>query len=156
MVDTGRITLDEASLKSIREYLTSNPSEREEILHHNPSFIFFNWTETHGAVGNLGKELTAGRSVAVDQDCFPAGALGFLFSRKPVIKQGKLIRWQPMHRFILVQDTGSAIRGPGRIDLFWGTGPEAGLQAGQMKEPGNLYFFILKDNVMKEYAELRE
>jgi len=148
MVETGRITLEEASLKTIREYLINNPSERQEILHHNPSFIFFNWTDTHGAIGNLGKELTAGRSVAVDQSCFPKGALGFLFTRQPVIQQGQNTKWQPLHRFVLVQDTGSAIRGPGRIDLFWGTGPEAGQQAGQMKEAGNLYFFLLKESVV--------
>jgi len=148
MVKTKRITLEEASLKTIREYLTDHPSEQQEILHHNPSFIFFNWSETHGAIGNLGKELTAGRSVAVDQNCFPPGALGFLFTRKPVITKDQSIQWSPVHRFILVQDTGSAIRGPGRIDLFWGTGSEAGNQAGLMKERGNLYFFILKDSVV--------
>ncbi|MDW7773052.1 MAG: MltA domain-containing protein [Desulfobulbaceae bacterium] len=145
MVDTGRIRLADAGLQTIRDYLADNPHEREKILHHNPSFIFFDWADTRGAVGNLGKELTAGRSVAVDQGCFPGGLLGFLFSRRPAAADGKNAQWQPLHRFVVVQDSGSAIRGPGRVDLYWGTGSEAGRQAGQMKEPGSLYFFILKD-----------
>lgn len=145
MVASGRIRLEDASMKTIRQYLADNPQEQDEILHHNPSFIFFNWSDTHGAIGNLGKELTAGRSVAVDQSCFPPGALAFLFTRKPALADGKKIKWQPLHRFVVVQDTGSAIRGPGRVDLFWGSGPAAGMQAGHMKEPGTLYFFILKE-----------
>ena len=67
MVETGRISLEEASLQTIRDYIAGHPGERDEILHHNPSFIFFKWTDTHGAIGNLGEELTAGRSIAVDQ-----------------------------------------------------------------------------------------
>ena len=146
MVASGRIRLEDASMKTIRQYLVVNPQEQDEILHYNPSFIFFSWSDTHGAIGNLGKELTAGRSVAVDQSCFPPGALGFLFSKKPAFPEEKNIQWQPLHRFVVVQDTGSAIRGSGRVDLFWGSGAEAEMQAGQMKEPGTLYFFILKEN----------
>jgi membrane-bound lytic murein transglycosylase A len=150
MVQTKRITLEEASLKTIREYLENHPLERDSILFHNPSYIFFNWSTSRGAIGNLGKELTAGRSVAVDQNCFPPGALGFLFTRKPIIHDNQKIQWNPLHRFVVVQDTGSAIRGPGRVDLFWGPGPEAGIKAGQMKEPGTLYFFILKERVQEQ------
>ena len=57
-----------------------------------------------------------------------------------------------MQRFVLVQDTGSAIRGPGRVDLFWGTGSRAGFEAGHMKEKGHLYFLILKDEILKQIA----
>lgn len=145
MVESGRISLEEAGMKTIRKYLAEHPQERDEILHHNPSFIFFSWSQTTGAVGNLGKELTAGRSIAVDQNCFPPGTLGFLFSRKTEASAGKSSQWQPLQRFVVVQDTGSAIRGAGRVDLYWGTGTEAGEQAGRMKEPGTLYFFILRD-----------
>lgn len=143
MVETGRINLEEASIATIRKYLVAHPEEIKEILHHNESFIFFEWTATHGAIGNLGRELTAGRSIAVDQHCFPAGSLAFLRSRKPV-QNGAIINWVPLERFVLVQDTGSAIRGPGRIDLFWGSGQKAGLAAGRMKEDGTLYFLLLK------------
>jgi membrane-bound lytic murein transglycosylase A len=144
MVETGKMELSEASIDTIRKYITANPAEQEEILHHNDSYIFFEWTTTHGAIGNLGRELTAGRSIAVDQKHFPAGGLAFLSSRKPVIKDNRIINWFPLNRFVLAQDTGSAIQGSGRVDLFWGSGPTAGLAAGSMKEDGTLYFLFLK------------
>ena len=144
MVKTGKMQLEEAGIDTIRSYLTTHPEELQEILHHNESYIFFEWTTTQGAIGNLGRELTAKRSIAVDQHCFPPGALSFLASRKPVLNDGRISNWVPFGRFVLVQDTGSAIRGPGRVDLFWGTGEEAGLAAGRMKETGALYFLLLK------------
>ncbi|NOQ46394.1 MAG: transglycosylase [Desulfobulbaceae bacterium] len=148
MVDTGKIKLEQAGLDTIRAYIAAHPEERDEILHHNDSFIFFHWTETHGAIGSLGQELTPGRSIAVDQNCFPAGALAFLITKKPVLKDGRVINWTSLKRFVLVQDKGSAIRGPGRVDLFWGAGDHAGTAAGRMKEAGQLYFLLLK----KKYA----
>ena len=152
MVETGKITLEEASLKTIRDYIAQHPEEREEILYHNPSFIFFEWTQSRGAIGSLGKELTAGRSIAVDQACFPAGGLGFLLTRKPTKDAGGKVVWNPLRRFVLVQDTGSAIKGPGRADLFWGKGPKAGFEAGLMKEKGTLYFLLLKDEALNQIA----
>lgn len=145
LVETGRISLENASLNTIGDYIAGHPEERDEILHHNPSFIFFDWTETHGAIGNLGQELTPGRSIAADQSCFPAGSLAFLFTRKPTRIDEQQVAWSRLARFVLVQDTGSAIRGPGRVDLFWGTGSAAGFEAGQMKEKGTLYLLLLKE-----------
>ena len=146
MVETGRLNIEEASMETIRTYIDNHPQERQEILFANPSYIFFNWTRTHGAIGNLGRELTPGRSIAADQSCFPAGGLAFLKTRQPVIKSGKIIAWKPVHRFVLVQDTGSAIRGPGRVDLFWGAGDQAGQVAGSMKEAGTLYFLLSRSD----------
>ena len=144
MVQTGRMNLEEASMETIRNYISNHPNEQQKILFTNPSYIFFNWSEGFEATGNLGRELTPGRSIAADQSCFPAGSLAFLRSRQPVVKSGKIIAWKPIHRFVLVQDTGSAIRGPGRVDLFWGAGDQAGLVAGSMKEGGSLYFLLLR------------
>ena len=146
MVQTGRISLEKASMESIRTYINSHPQERQDILFTNPSYIFFNWTRTHGAIGNLGRELTPGRSIAADQSCFPAGGLAFLKTRQPVIQSGKIVAWKPVHRFVLVQDTGSAIRGPGRVDLFEGAGDQAGRVAGSMKETGTLYFLLSRSD----------
>ncbi len=153
LVETGRMLLEKTSLNTIRDYIDNHPEERDEILHHNPSFIFFDWTETHGAIGNLGKELTPGRSIAADQSCFPAGALAFLFTRKPRRTNNQQVAWSQLQRFVVVQDTGSAIRGPGRVDLFWGTGSEAGFEAGQMKENGTLYFLLLNDKSLARLAQ---
>jgi membrane-bound lytic murein transglycosylase A len=146
MVDTGRITLAEASMDSIRRYFNSHPEEQQEILFANPSYIFFNWTDALGAIGNLEQELTPGRSIAVDQSCFPAGGLAFLTTRHPVFEPGtgKFGGWKSISRFVLAQDTGSAIRGTGRVDLFWGAGDQAGEAAGHMKEAGKLYFLLLR------------
>jgi len=146
MVQTGRMRLEDASMETIRKYIRAHPEELSKILFTNPSYIFFRWSPTHAAVGNLNHELTPGRSIAVDQHCFPAGSLAFLKTRQPVIAAGKIIGWKPVQRFVLVQDTGSAICGPGRVDLFQGTGEQAGLIAGSMKETGSLYFLLLRSD----------
>jgi len=143
MIQTGRIKKENMGLAAIRQYLASHPKEREGILQHNPSFIFFRWSESSKAIGNLGRPLTAHRSIAVDQRLYPAGGLALLKSNKPV-PDTEAIRFIAFSRFVLAQDTGSAIRGPGRVDLFWGTGPDAGRAAGRMKEKGKLCFLLLK------------
>jgi membrane-bound lytic murein transglycosylase A len=136
-----------ASMKTIRTYIETHPGERNEILFTNPSYIFFSWTETKGAIGSLGQELTPGRSIAVDQKIFPAGGLAFLKTREPVVTAGRISTWKAVHRFVLAQDTGSAIKGSGRVDLFQGAGREAGLVAGAMKETGNLYFLLCRSDM---------
>lgn len=145
LVRSGRLSRQEASMQTIRNYIAAHPAERDEIFHANPSFIFFEWTDTTAVIGSLGTELTDGRSVAADQSCFPAGALGFLVSRRPTVAPDSSVAWSPLHRFVVVQDSGSAIKGSGRVDLFWGTGPAAGEEAGMMKETGALYFFLAKE-----------
>ncbi len=144
MVKTKRMSLKNASMQTIRRYLDSHPEERDQILFTNPSYVFFNITQTQGAVGNLGQELTAGRSIAADQHFFPAGSLAFLLTREPVIIDQQCTDWRSVHRFVLVQDSGSAIKGEGRVDLFQGRGTKAGLAAGAMKESGKLYFLLKK------------
>lgn len=144
MVDNGMLTLEEASLDAIRDYMDKHPEQRDLILHHNESFIFFDWGNTQGAVGSIGQVLTPGRSIAADKTCFPPGALVFLRSRKPVVRDQHIVQWNDLQRFVTIQDSGSAIRGPGRVDLFWGSGSEAGLAAGRMKEDGALYLLLLK------------
>lgn len=149
MAEKGLLRLDEVTLPKIVRYLKDNPEEQEAILHHNESFVFFRWGESAdaGPLGSLGEPLTAGRSVALDQSCFPAGGLAFLTTRKPRINdQGVIAGWEPMGRFVLNQDSGSAIKGPGRLDLYWGSGLYAEVAAGHMKQPGSLYFLVKKRN----------
>jgi membrane-bound lytic murein transglycosylase A len=146
MVKTGRISLQEASMATIRGYIESHPQELEEILFTNPSYIFFQWADSDAVHGSLGRQLTLGRSIAADQGCFPAGGLAFLETRQPVIADNLPAGWQPVHRFVLVQDSGSAITGPGRVDLFLGTGAAAGAAAGVMKEPGRLFLLLLRED----------
>ncbi|MDO8944613.1 MAG: 3D domain-containing protein, partial [Desulfobacterales bacterium] len=108
------------------------------------SYIFFRVVEG-GPVGAIGEILTAGRSIATDPDLFPKGALAFIRMRKPVLDaEGNVQSWIPYSRFVVSQDTGGAIKGAGRVDLFCGHGREAEMLAGSLKERGELYFLVKK------------
>lgn len=147
LVEKGVMRREEATLPRIVRYLKEHPEEQEAILHHNDSFVFFRWGDDSaiGPLGCLGEPLTPGRSVALDQDCFPPGSLAFLTTRKPRVNAaGEIIGWEPLSRFVVNQDSGSAITGAGRLDLFWGGGRYAEVAAGNMKHPGALYFLVKK------------
>lgn len=145
LVDIGRMQLADVTMDSIRHYLEQHPEEREQILHWNESFIFFHWAEAGPVIGSLGRELTAGRSIAADHRHYPPGSLVFLSSRQPLVINDKDDGWQPLQRFVTVQDTGSALTGPARVDLFWGAGDQAGRAAGRMKEDGAAYLLLRKE-----------
>ena len=81
----------------------------------------------------------------MDKKLYPYGALGFLIARKPVLNErGKIIEWKNFSRFVINQDTGSAIKGPGRMDLYFGVGELAGQAAGHYHERGKIFFLLLK------------
>lgn len=144
LIDSGKATRENLSMQGIKKYLREHPEEIEGILNYNESYVFFRRVE-EGPVGSIGVALTGGRSIATDQTIFPRGALAFIKTRKPVIGPGGDIRsWVPCSRFVLNQDTGGAITGPGRVDLFCGRGREAEITAGHLKEEGELYFLVLK------------
>lgn len=144
LIDSGKATREDLSMQGIKKYLRDRPEEVQEILNHNESYVFFRTVE-EGPVGSIGVALTGGRSIATDQTLFPRGALAFVKTRKPVIDPGGEIRsWVPFSRFVLNQDTGGAITGAGRVDLFCGRGREAEIAAGHLKEEGELYFLVLK------------
>jgi len=143
LIDSGRMNSENMSMQAIREYLRAHPDELGTILNQNPSYIFFR-IDTGPSLGNIGVPLTPGRSIATDSKLFPKGALGFMVAEKPVIENGTIKSWVPFTRFIVNQDTGGAIRGAGRADLFWGQGYEAELGAGYMKHEGELYFLLRK------------
>ena len=147
LVEKGVMRREEATMPKIVRYLKEHPEEQEGILHHNDSFVFFRWGDDAavGPMGSLGEPLTPGRSVALDQECFPPGGLAFLTTRKPRVNAaGEIIGWEPLGRFVVNQDSGSAIKGAGRLDLFWGGGRYAEVAAGNMKHPGTLYFLVKK------------
>ncbi len=144
LIDSGKATRENLSMQGIKQYLREHPEEAREILNYNESYVFFRTVE-EGPVGSIGVALTGGRSIATDQTIFPRGALAFIKTRKPVIgPDGDIRSWVPFSRFVLNQDTGGAITGPGRVDLFCGRGREAEITAGHLKEDGELYFLILK------------
>jgi len=96
-------------------------------------------------LGFLEVKLTPGRSIALDYRLFPLPALVYIETEKPVLDaSGQIIDWEAFGRFVLSQDTGGAIRGPERADLFWGSGPYAETAAGYMQQKGNLFLMVLK------------
>jgi membrane-bound lytic murein transglycosylase A len=145
LIDAGKIPREEMSMQRLRRYLAENPAERDEILAHNQSYVFFRFL-TAGPLGSLEVPVTAGRSIATDSRLFPKGALAFIYSERPVLDgAGRVAGWTPFLRFVLNHDTGGAIRGPQRVDLFFGAQADAAAAAGYMDSPGKLYFLALKD-----------
>jgi membrane-bound lytic murein transglycosylase A len=143
LIDTGAMAKENMSMQAIREYLRSHPDKLTDVLNQNQSYVFFR-LDTGPSIGNIGVALTPGRSIATDNRFFPKGALGFISSQKPVIENGAIKAWEPFTRFVVNQDTGGAIKGPGRVDVFFGPGPEAELTAGNLQHEGELYFLVRK------------
>jgi membrane-bound lytic murein transglycosylase A len=136
LVDQGVMTLDQVNMPAIRAWLDRNPQRLHEVLDSNPSVVFFREAPLDdpavGPKGAQGLPLTAGRSIAVDPKFIPLGAPIFLSTTHPSSEA-------PLQRIVVAQDTGGAIRGPVRADLFFGFGTEAGAQAGMMKQDGQMW-----------------
>jgi membrane-bound lytic murein transglycosylase A len=114
------------------------------IFNFNESYIFFRLVD-YGPLGALEVPITPDRSVATDLRLFPKAALAFIQTEKPLVDEhGAIQSWETFGRFVLNQDTGGAIRGPGRVDIFWGRGPYAEVAAGHMKHNGSLFFLVQK------------
>jgi membrane-bound lytic murein transglycosylase A len=153
LIDQGKILPSEMSMERLRRHLAEHPEQRNEIMAHNESYVFFRITE-EGPFGTLEVPVTAGRSIATDSRLFPKGAAALIYSERPVLdRAGQLIGWQPFVRFVLNQDTGGAIRGFQRADLYMGTGDDAGAHAGYMNSPGKIYFLMLKNQTRAPTGE---
>jgi membrane-bound lytic murein transglycosylase A len=149
LIEEQKIPKEEMSMQKIRSYLRAHPEEMAPVLNHNPSYVFFK-IEPEGPLGYINVLLTPGRSVALDRRIFPPAALAYIQAKKPVVNSvGQIDSWIDCNRFVLNQDTGGAIRGPGRADLFWGNGPYAEIAAGHLQHTGKLYFLILKPDKPK-------
>lgn len=167
LMDENILELKDVSIPAIRAYLNSHPEEIPRILQHNPRFIFFSWPKkarsapntdseietdsrpnsgpNSGPKGSIGEVLTPGRSIAIDHSSLPGTTLAYLRTRRPVVdNKGRIQSWTELERFVVPQDSGSAIKGTGRVDLFWGNGVYAEVAANNMKEEGQLYFLIKK------------
>lgn len=139
LVERGEMTLEEVSLQSIRAWLRAHPREARGVLDANRSYVFFRTLPGRGAVGAAGVELTAGRSLAVDDDFLPYGLPLFLSTTLPAAPEVGRPAETLFARLLVAQDTGGAIRGPVRGDLFLGAGAEAEAIAGRMKQRGRLW-----------------
>lgn len=144
MLQRGLMEREQMSMQGIRRYLSEHPEIIEEVLNHNPSYVFFQRLDS-GPLGNINVPLTPGRSLALDARLFPKGALCFISCQKPLVNdQGDITGWSAFSRFVVNQDTGGAIKGAGRADLFWGNGPYAEMAAGHLQHDGELYVLIKK------------
>ncbi len=143
LIGKGEIAKEDMSMQAIRAWLENHPGRMDEILHHNKSFVFFQM-EDGGPYGSIGVELTPLRSIALDQGIFPRGALCFAMTALP--DPDSLLprdQWEEASLFLMHQDTGGAIKGPGRGDIFCGNGEFAEFAAGNMNIPGRLFFLVL-------------
>jgi membrane-bound lytic murein transglycosylase A len=137
LIDEGKVGRDKVSMQAIRDWLRANPDQAKEIMERNKRYIFFRLIEGEGPVGAQGVALTAGRSLAVDPKHLPMGAPLWLDTTWPASDR-------PLRRLVVAQDTGSAITGVLRGDLFWGFGEAALEQAGRMKQTGTYYLLLPK------------
>ncbi|MBF0476054.1 MAG: MltA domain-containing protein [Deltaproteobacteria bacterium] len=145
LIQENLIAKEDMSMQAIKSYLARHPEQRERILNYNPSYVFFRQV-TQGPLGNLQVPVTPNRSVATDQHVFPCGALAFIQTERPLPDANHQVKeWIKFSRFVLNQDTGGAIKGPGRVDIFFGHGPEAEFSAGYEKQLGRIYFLVKKD-----------
>ncbi len=148
---TGRYLLEkqlvdrsQLSLQGMKSFLKKHPEVIPETLTANPSYIFFQ-INRQSATGTFGARLTPWRSIASDQRLFPLGALAFIECEKPVFDpQNRVSGWEKFGRFVLNQDTGGAIVGADRVDLFTGHGEFSERVAGNMKQKGSVYFLLKK------------
>jgi membrane-bound lytic murein transglycosylase A len=141
LVKRGVMTPDQVSMQSLRAWLEANPAEAESLMDSNRSYVFFR--EIPGAKadeGPLGAQsvpLTPGRSLAVDRKFVPLGVPVWLDAGDPDDKSKPRLR-----RLLIAQDTGGAIRGPVRGDVFWGWGKAAADRAGAMRDRGEYYILL--------------
>ena len=147
LIERGELTADQASMQGIKNWARNNLSKLRDLLNSNPSYVFFRELPAGlpGPLGALGVPISAERSVAIDPKNVPLGAPIFLSTTQP---NSQL----PLKRLLVAQDTGGAIKGGVRADLFWGAGDEAGAKAGAMKQQGKIWVLLPKDFVLPKNA----
>lgn len=150
------IPKEKMSLWAIENHLRSlSYAERMNILYKNPSYIFF-----RGLPGkpetSFGTEVVDGRTIATDKAFFPRGALAFMEFERPVFETPSSVepsQWEPVSRFVVNHDSGGAIKGARRVDLFWGEGKDASRHAGVMKNWGKFFYLVPKGEFLTVLRE---
>ncbi len=147
LVRRGIYQSHQVSAEVIKNWVRRNPEAGKELLYHNPSYVFFREVSEvpadKGPLGAMNRSITTMRSVAVDPKFTPLGAPVW------IEKDGD----SPLRRLMVAQDTGSAIKGAQRADVFFGTGDEAGKQAGRLRDPGRMVVLM---PIQRAYAYLPE
>jgi peptidoglycan lytic transglycosylase A len=137
LVERGELALEQASMQGIKSWARSHPEQVAQLLNSNSSYVFFRElpSQAKGPPGSLGVPLTPERSIAVDARVVPLGAPVYIATTWP-----NSIR--PLQRLVFAQDTGGAIRGAVRADLFWGQGEGAAREAGRMKQRLRMWLLL--------------
>jgi membrane-bound lytic murein transglycosylase A len=149
LVARGVMTREQVSMQSIREWLAANPGAARELMNRNPSFVFFRplappASNMDGPPGSEGVPLTPGRSLAVDRNFLAMGLPVWLDAADPLDPD------QRVRRLMVAQDTGGAIRGPVRGDVFWGFGAGAAERAGRMRSAGRYWILLPRDTAARQ------
>jgi membrane-bound lytic murein transglycosylase A len=145
LVEQGELAREDVSMQAVRDWLRAHPSQAGTLMAENARYIFFREVEGAGPTGTQGVPLTPGRSLAVDAALLPLGVPLWLDTTWPA---GTPAAGQPLRRLMVAQDTGGAIKGAVRGDVFWGTGEAALAIAGPMKQRGR-YFLLLPAAVVE-------
>ncbi len=142
LIDRKIIPKDEVSMQRIREWMEANPDEAKEVRRQNKSYVFFRITDLateDEAVGGQGVPLVPGRSIAVDRSLHAYGTPFFIAADLPIANEKAATKF---HRLMFAQDTGSAIVGPARADIYFGAGDEAARIAGRIRNPGQFVMLL--------------
>jgi membrane-bound lytic murein transglycosylase A len=148
LVDAGMVPEDRIGLPAVRAAWRKDPARVREMMHGNESYVFF--TEYDGSnwpAGSLGVRVSAKSSLATDKRIYPRGGVVMVATTAVTMSR----RTETFHRFMLDQDTGGAIRAPGRADIFMGTGSGAEVLAGGQYAEGTLFYFFLKPEYVPRY-----
>lgn len=150
LVEQGELKKEDVTMGSIDAWAKTNPTRIPELLASNPSYVFFSTRpdSNEGPRGSLNVPLTAGYSVAVDRKVVPLGSLLWLSTTRP--------DGSALVRPVAAQDTGGAITGEVRADLFWGTGDEAGKLAGDMKQQGQIWMLWPKGVALPQVPQVAD
>lgn len=141
LIDKGVMTRDNASMQHIRSYLEAHPDQIDPVLNQNKSFVFFEVLRNKDALGTQGVPLTPGYSLAIDRKWVPLGIPVWLNTTRP---DDKSDHQKKFRRLMVAQDTGGAIKGVVRGDVYWGAGERATSIAGRMKNPGHYWLLLPK------------
>ena len=147
LVRRGVYQSHQVSAEVIKNWVRRNPTDGQQLLFHNPSYVFFREVNrvpaNKGPLGAMNRSITTMRSIAVDPSFVSLGSPVW------IEKDGQ----DPLRRLMIAQDTGSAIKGAQRADIFFGTGDEAGRKAGRLKDPGRMVVLM---PIQRAYALLPE
>ncbi|MHC4498781.1 MAG: MltA domain-containing protein [Planctomycetota bacterium] len=152
LIRDGKIAADKLSLSTMIDYFKGNMDQVGAYTRRNPRFVFFRM-ENGPPRGSLNEPVTLMRTIATDKSIYPRACLAFISTNLPRLIGGTIYR-DPYKGFVLDQDTGGAIRAPGRCDVYMGEGDNAGQLAGQTYQEGRLYYLFLKRTALPSLSNL--